>query len=93
MPENLQKNEVVVILSYLFVRGFLVLSLSFIIGAAFWALLTELNKEDPNAALTALLGMVIGFIGSSLIALANAIAMSVLDYLKDRLGTRGKAEE
>ena len=86
-------RELKVILAYLVARSGIATLLGLLVGSALYLLITELNGTAPNAALTALLGAIVGYIGNSLQQVIAALSAPVLDYLKDRLGTRGKVED
>lgn len=85
--------EARIILRYLHMRTIVAIVLSFISFGVLWVLLKELSGDDANAALTALLGAIAGFLGNSLLTVIQAISAPILDYLKDRLGTVGPPAE
>ena len=86
------RSEVLVILSYLAVRG----SLAWIVGLLLMriinVLISELGGEDSDPAMTAILGGLTVALGGGFTIIIASISTSILDYLKDRLGTRGEAE-
>ena len=61
------------------IRGFLALSAISALVVGLHLLLTEMNTVNPNAALTALLGSVIGGLGSFLVIMGQAIAHNPSD--------------
>ena len=71
-------SERVVILRILRLWSITCLLAVAVLVALFW-LLTELNTEDPNAALTALLGAALSFLGASLKDLASAVSSNSVD--------------
>ena len=91
--ERLESREIRIILAVFAGRTILAALLGTLVAVCLRWLIIELQGGDPNAALTALLGAIVGYIGASLQQIVGAIAADVLGYLKDRLGTRGKAED
>lgn len=61
------------------IRAILALILIIALLSSLFFLLTELNASNPNPALTALLGTIIGAMGGALTALVNAIGSNPSD--------------
>lgn len=83
----LEPLEYQIIKIYLYVRGAVALFLATLVGLSLYFLATELTGVNPNAALTALLGIGFGGLSVNLGTIIQALSVSILDYLKDRLGT------
>ncbi len=89
----LARSEVFLITMYLVVRGVLAAIVGWLLITIVNALIAELGGEDSDPAMTAILASVATALATGFSSLVAGISASILDYLKDRLGTRGKAEE
>ena len=89
----LQYKEMFIILAYLAARTALVVFLGNIILTTYQSVFVEIRGAEADPALTALMGIQIGALAAVLSLIGASIAVSILDYLKDPLVPRRKAEE
>ena len=89
----LDKSEVFLITIYLVIRGALAGGMGWLLMIIIGALISELGGEESDPAMTAILAAVATALAGGFSVLVAGISASILDYLKDRLGTRDKAEE
>lgn len=94
MKTKLDGGEIAVMLTYLLVRAALVGALGYLLWDVVGSFAGELEKgNEANPATTGFLGLAIGALASGFTLLVGSLSVDVLGYLKDRLGTRGKAED
>ena len=67
-----------------YTRAILAFALALFLLLSFFLLLTELNDPNANAALTALLGGIVGSLGQGLVLLIQAIASNPSDKNPER---------
>ena len=93
MAQKLEGFEVTIILATLGVRAVLAGLVGFAVVFVVKILLEEIGGEDSDPAMVSILTALATSLSIGLGILLSAISHNVLEYLKDRLGTRGKAED
>lgn len=94
MKTHLDAGEIAVMLSYLVVRAVLAGALGYLLWDIVGQFAVELEKgNEANPATTGFLGLAIGGLAAGFAVLMGSLSVDVLGYLKDRLGTRGRADD